>query len=489
MRRLWLSTALLSLAAAAHAGNYRCDPYKGGGSGTAKTFDDCTPGGPKYNAAHCADRLQQMPAVCQREQEDLQKKYDRTDDPEKKASLKAKLDAVALAQAQIAQIKPPTAGGADDPGDPQQVEGSGGGARGGGGTAGGNAGGGSPTAAAAALVSKSQDALKNGDLAGAKQAATEAIAADPRSADAYLARAQARALDGDKEGARGDAREALALGSKSDAAGMLAKEDLDWGRAGRAATKGSKLAFGATADPGALGDAGRPGAAQAARDLPPAAAPPRPALVYDLAKPLTPTQLLVLSALKKLEMGDAQGAYLALTQAIDQDPTDAGAFLARAEAGNALGKYAEAILDAKRALELAPTNAMLSARALRAKIYAEIQLKDWASALADANRAIILDPKSGLSFLYRAMAEDKLGDGDGAARDVAQAVALDPALSPLALPLLRKYGGAAPGASTPAARSLLLRAACAALALGLVLAGILGKAARKNRLTTTAVPR
>ncbi|MDD5630063.1 MAG: protein kinase, partial [Elusimicrobia bacterium] len=159
----------------------------------------------------------------------------------------------------------------------------------------------------------------------------------------------------------------------------------------------------------------------------------------------------------------------------------------RAEVDNQLKNYPAAVTDAGRALDLKPAPA-LSARALRARIYAELESGQVAQALADAARAIELDPRNGLGFLYRAMAEERLGLADAAARDLESALRLDPSLQPLAEALAGKLGLNAPAsrAVRPSSKRLM-RGGLIALSLILVLAGLAGTErgrALTRRLTT-----
>src|SRR5256885_2154278 len=120
-----------------------------------------------------------------------------------------------------------------------------------------------------------------------------------------------------------------------------------------------------------------------------------------------------------------------------------------------------------RALGLTPD----SARALRARSYAEYETRLYRQALADATRAVALDPKSGLGYLYKAMAEDKLGLSDAALSDLNQALALDPTLKRLAAPLLKKYslGGEGAGSKGFRLEPWMVRGGFVGLAMLLVL--------------------
>ncbi|MBI5240782.1 MAG: protein kinase [Elusimicrobia bacterium] len=183
---------------------------------------------------------------------------------------------------------------------------------------------------------------------------------------------------------------------------------------------------------------------------------------------------LVQKGVSRRELGDYTGALLVLSQAVDDDPKDALAWTVRAEVDNALRSFPAAISDAGTALALKPVEA-ISARALRARAYAHIETGQLREALADASRAIELDPRNGLGFLYRAMAEERLGQSETAARDLETAVRLDPSLEPLAAPLRDKLGlSAVPRRKAPQLDRRLVRGGAIALSLLLVLLGMLG---------------
>jgi tetratricopeptide (TPR) repeat protein/tRNA A-37 threonylcarbamoyl transferase component Bud32 len=183
---------------------------------------------------------------------------------------------------------------------------------------------------------------------------------------------------------------------------------------------------------------------------------------------------LVQKGLTRRELGDYTGALLVLSQAVDEDPKDAVAWTVRAEVDNALRNFPAAISDAGTALDLKPPEPV-SARALRARAYAHLESGESQRALADVSRSIELDPRSGLGFLYRAMAEERLGMTEAAARDLETAVGLDPSLAPLAAPLRDKLGlSTVPRQKAPRLDKRLVRGGAIALSLLLVLLGLLG---------------
>ena len=321
-----------------------------------------------------------------------------------------------------------------------------------------------------------------GEPAKAEKSYRDALGVQPQNPQALAGLSVSLAQQGRQDEARQAAVQALAVDPQNATAKLVIGHADSLARGDALSKKLSKLDLGKTADPGALGGMAGPGLAGA---RPPTGGAPKAPPVYDLAKPLSPAQQLVLGALRKHDIGDDQGALLALTQAMDQDPRDAGAFVVRAEVDNSVRNFPAAIQDATHAVELAPGKPVLDARALRARSYARFETGDYASALADAASATQLDSKSGLGYLYKAMAEEKLGLKGDAARDLAQAVSLDPALAALAGPLMSKLGLAAPASAASRRDPRLMRGGLIAASLLLVVLGLAGTRAGR-KLTTTA---
>ena len=308
-------------------------------------------------------------------------------------------------------------------------------------------------------------------------------------AESYAKLAQISAVRGDRAGAETAARQALALDPGQPLAKLVLGHASELTRSAGASKLAGKGAFGEDkAERAGLasgGSEGRPGAGAA-----PAAAGPsvsqsatgdreRAMSLVTAPVGLSP---LVAKALREAQLGDNAHALLLLAQAVDADPKDAGAWMLRSELENASKDYAAAEADAGRALALNPPPA-LAARALRARAFAYLQDGKPDLALADAERAAALEPANGLAFLYKGMAEAKLGRAAAAIADLRRAVELDPTLRSAAAPVLASLGVSdAPAANAgPSARvgPKLLRGGLIAGSLLLVLIGLLGRSAAK----------
>jgi len=342
-----------------------------------------------------------------------------------------------------------------------------------------------PSASAAspsADVQKGNDLLKNNQPQGAEASYRSELASNPDNLQAQQGLAQSLIQQGRTDEAAAVAKKMLAQDPDNRFAQMLAGPSAGVQRASGVADKLKKLTQGLWKGSSDEGPAG--GQANAGLGRAPAARDGGPRLsaqqVADLANAQQPARApilytpLVQKGLSKRELGDLTGALLDLSQAVDSDPKDAVAWTVRAEVDNALKSYPTAIHDAGTALDLKPVEAV-TARALRARAYAELESGQAQQALSDVNRAIELDPRNGLGFLYRAMAEQRLGSAEAAARDLQTAVQLDASLAPLAAPL-REQLGLSEGAPRRAPRldRRLVRGGAVALSLLLVLLGLLG---------------
>jgi tetratricopeptide (TPR) repeat protein/predicted Ser/Thr protein kinase len=319
--------------------------------------------------------------------------------------------------------------------------------------------------------------LRAGQPAEAEKFYKAVLRSEPQDSDSLSALALVQAQQGRGDEAKASAKKALALDPESKLAKLVAGHTDSLARADGAAGRMGKLGL-TGFDGGLTSQDGGPGG-RGAKDERPAPVP-----LYDLARPLTETQQMVVKALHLLAIGDSKGALLLVTQAVDRDPGDARALVVRAEIGNALGNHKGAIADATKAVQLEPNDPPLDARALRARSYARFSAGDLEGALADANTAVRLEPGNGLGYLYRAMALEKLGRKDEARGDAEKALELDAALEPLARPLLDKL--APPPPSLTFLQDVRLRRyGIPLLALLLILAGLTGTEAGR-RLTTTA---
>ncbi|HXT02528.1 MAG TPA: hypothetical protein VN915_17790, partial [Elusimicrobiota bacterium] len=239
-------------------------------------------------------------------------------------------------------------------------------------------------------LTAAQTALKGGNTGAALNSLDKVLAQDPGNAAALAMRAQAKLAQGDRAGALADARQAFALDPKDHMSQAMVSELEQLGQAARK-IGGAKLDFGAERAPE---DApGRGGAGQAGLQGWGAGRTASPGALAAGAAGAPGTQaegdgLLVFGpllqmALHKEAVGDDTGALIDVSQAIDADPKDAAAWTLRAELDLRLGNSAAAITDASRAIGLTPT-----ARALRARSYAEYETKLYRQALADAVRAV-----------------------------------------------------------------------------------------------------
>jgi len=108
-------------------------------------------------------------------------------------------------------------------------------------------------------------------------------------------------------------------------------------------------------------------------------------------------------------------------EAIALRPDDARAYAGRAAAKILLKRYADALADANRAIELAPDAAAYGSRA---RIYQA--LGDPETALADYERAIALAPGRANTWRSRGLLYGRLGRVDAAVADIRHSIELDP---------------------------------------------------------------
>ena len=220
------------------------------------------------------------------------------------------------------------------------------------------------------------------DWRGAREAYDEALALDPRCAEAWRRRGEARLRLRDETGALADSDHALELAPKDPLAWVarasvrIALKDLD----------------------GALADATQ-------------------------AVELAPHQARVWRARAHVrsERKDREGALADATRAVELDPRDALSWALRGEARHEL-KDPGALADLERALELEPGHP--GAWRLRARI--RMEQGDLAAALADYHRALELDPTNVSAWVNRGAVRIKLGDHVGAQGDLTRAIELDP---------------------------------------------------------------
>ena len=111
-----------------------------------------------------------------------------------------------------------------------------------------------------------------------------------------------------------------------------------------------------------------------------------------------------------------------LTEVIQRNPNDAGAYVTRGAAYARSGQFNDAIGDFSKAVQIDPNSA--SAYNNRALAYRQTGRND--AALADFSKAISADPSYGPAYIGRANVLRAQGDLDGATSDLNQAIRLTP---------------------------------------------------------------
>lgn len=332
-----------------------------------------------------------------------------------------------------------------------------------------------------ALVGHMQEAAVLGDRAASVSAARHVLELDPKNEAAQRAIADGARLDKASGAAKkfdklaqmmktgpaeddAQARNAAQLAGLAGPAGRVAPLTGAGGASplaagGSAAAAGTAQAGGRTVAGGGVPGAAAPGAYVLGAGAVGVSVPGAPARAFSP---------LVVRAVQKIGMGDDTGALFDITQAVDSNPEDGGAWTVRSEVETRLKNYRAAAADASKAIALAPENA----RAYRARAFAELGSMQYSEALVDAVHSIELDPKNGLGYFYKALAEEGLGRISEAASDVKQALSLDSSLEPMAHPLMSKLGLAPAGVS--GSKKWLVRGGLIAGASVLVLFGLLG---------------
>jgi tetratricopeptide (TPR) repeat protein len=118
---------------------------------------------------------------------------------------------------------------------------------------------------------------------------------------------------------------------------------------------------------------------------------------------------------------DFKGAIKALDEAIKLQPDNANLYLMRAMAKNMDGDFVGAEKDARKAIELDPNND----QAWENLAWALLKQGKYAEALEAAEQALKLNPKNALALSIRAFAKEKLGDKQGAQKDIEAAASMD----------------------------------------------------------------
>lgn len=137
----------------------------------------------------------------------------------------------------------------------------------------------------------------------------------------------------------------------------------------------------------------------------------------------TTAQELFISAERKFNAGDIQGALADLNQLIKLEPNSALAYMSRGII-KALDQkdYAGALADYNQALKLDPNNADIYGN----RAFAKAGLRDFTGAMADADQAIRLRPNYDRAYIVRGLVKSQMNDYAGALADATRAVELNP---------------------------------------------------------------
>ncbi|MBI3552056.1 MAG: tetratricopeptide repeat protein [Elusimicrobia bacterium] len=316
--------------------------------------------------------------------------------------------------------------------------------------------------AAQAYASLGRGYIALGDQTSALRVLDQSVKLDAKSVQALDMRATVRAAQGDKSGAAEDAKAALAVNPKDDVAALIlgALE----GKSAAMPNLGMGSPFGGEGQREAMTSAGGAPRGASAADHRRADAK-FAALAAGIGPEETPkdkAQALLQSAVKKLAVGDMQGALFDVSRALSLDPKTVRAWVLRSHISNLPQNhnYEAAITDADKALALDPN----SAAALFEKGYAELMLDRPKDAVRTLSRGVSLEPGSAMGRLFLAMSLEKAGAKDEAAAEYKRAADLDPTVKPIANEALARMT-ARPEPEGPAPLSLPLGAAAAVVAL------------------------
>lgn len=130
---------------------------------------------------------------------------------------------------------------------------------------------------------------------------------------------------------------------------------------------------------------------------------------------------------EKARFGDYGAALESARRLKDLRPEDPRSHLLEARVLNHLGRFREGRGAARRALELG----LSSVELFETLAWAEVHLGLFEEAVRSADEAIRLDPASGLAYIARAFAYERLGRRDLREKDLRKAAALAAGASPL----------------------------------------------------------
>jgi tetratricopeptide (TPR) repeat protein len=130
-----------------------------------------------------------------------------------------------------------------------------------------------------------------------------------------------------------------------------------------------------------------------------------------------PKSKLTISATRKLQLGDLQGALKDYNQAIAQTPNDADTYVNRGIVQDELGQHQAAIADYTKAIALKPDLHL----AYYNRANAEVQMKQYAKAIADYTKVIELNPDYAYAYANRGSVRLRAGQKDEAIGDLKKA--------------------------------------------------------------------
>ncbi|OGS12081.1 MAG: hypothetical protein A2234_07235 [Elusimicrobia bacterium RIFOXYA2_FULL_58_8] len=283
-------------------------------------------------------------------------------------------------------------------------------------------------AAAAAYYAEIQN------FAMAEKTATDAIALDSESPDAYRTRALARASLKDRKGAIEDIKKAVAIDPQDESARVLAVFLESRKPVHTLKTVSSLQAM--------RRSLGLPDDTQDAVKGSVAAAGQEPdALAAALPSPDSRSKIYLKTALSKNRLGDYESAVSYASLAIEKDPDNLDAYLERANSYNLLGRYDDAVRDTSFVIEKDPR----SMQALNMRAWALNRNGRALDAETDASRAIGINPNFADAWFNRALSYEKLGDYRRMLEDFRQAAALSGAYSGRYQDAVAQYGPRVPG--------------------------------------------
>jgi tetratricopeptide (TPR) repeat protein len=152
------------------------------------------------------------------------------------------------------------------------------------------------------------------------------------------------------------------------------------------------------------------------------------------------SQADALEAMRLMSIGDLAKALLMASRAIEADPNNPEAYVARASILNKLGKHEAAALDATQALRLNPRSNL----ALNERAYAYNKMGKYPPALSDADKSLDINYRQAMAHLNRALALEGLGRTDEAVEEYRKAAALDRGLETFYEHAVKKYGSRQP---------------------------------------------